>query len=56
MVVMNRASIHLHNANPRFGIAMMVGVLYFVIYRILLIGVQLIQKHYEIPGMKEAAV
>ena len=33
-----------------------VGVLYFAIYRILLAGVQLIQKHYEIPGMKEAAV
>ena len=33
-----------------------VGVLYFAIYRILLVGVQLIQKHYEIPNMKEAAV
>ncbi|MBU3539925.1 amino acid ABC transporter permease [Polynucleobacter sp. UB-Tiil-W10] len=33
-----------------------VGVLYFVIYRILLLGVQFIQKHYEIPGMEEAAV
>jgi len=33
-----------------------VGILYFAIYRILLVGVQLIQKHYEIPGMKEAAV
>ena len=33
-----------------------VGVLYFVIYRVLLVGIQLIQKHYEIPGMKEAAV
>ena len=33
-----------------------VGVLYFAIYRILLAGVQLIQKHYDIPGMKEAAV
>jgi polar amino acid transport system permease protein len=32
-----------------------VGVLYFAIYRILLIGVQLIQKHYEIPHMKEVA-
>jgi polar amino acid transport system permease protein len=32
-----------------------VGILYFAIYRILLIGVQLIQKQYEIPGMKEAA-
>ena len=33
-----------------------VGILYFAIYRILLVGVQLIQKHYEIPGMKEAAL
>ena len=33
-----------------------VGVLYFAIYRILLVGVQLIQKHYEIPNMKEAAI
>jgi len=33
-----------------------VGILYFAIYRILLIGVQLIQKHYEIPNMQEAAV
>ena len=33
-----------------------VGILYFAIYRILLVGVQLIQKHYEIPGMKEAGV
>ena len=33
-----------------------VGILYFAIYRILLVGVQLIQKHYEIPNMKEAAV
>ena len=33
-----------------------VGVLYFVIYRVLLVGIQLIQKHYEIPSMKEAAV
>jgi len=33
-----------------------VGILYFAIYRILLVGVHLIQKHYEIPGMKEAAV
>jgi polar amino acid transport system permease protein len=32
-----------------------VGVLYFAIYRILLVGIQLIQKHYEIPNMKEAA-
>jgi len=33
-----------------------VGVLYFVIYRVLLVGIQLIQKHYEIPSIKEAAV
>ena len=33
-----------------------VGVLYFAIYRILLVGIQLIQKHYEIPNMKEAVV
>ncbi|MBT8524463.1 amino acid ABC transporter permease [Polynucleobacter paneuropaeus] len=33
-----------------------VGVLYFVIYRILLAGVHLMQKHYEIPSMKEATV
>jgi len=33
-----------------------VGILYFAFYRILLVGVQLIQKHYEIPNMKEAAV
>jgi len=33
-----------------------VGILYFAIYRILLVGVQLIQKHYEIPNMKEAVV
>ena len=33
-----------------------VGILYFAIYRILLVGVQLIQKHYEIPNMKEAAI
>ena len=33
-----------------------VGILYFVIYRVLLVGIQLIQKHYEIPSMKEAAV
>lgn len=32
-----------------------VGILYFAIYRILLVGIQLIQKHYEIPGMKEAS-
>lgn len=28
-----------------------VGVLYFAIYRTLLIGVQLIEKHYRVPGM-----
>ncbi len=28
-----------------------VGILYFVIYRICLVGVQLISKHYEIPGV-----
>jgi polar amino acid transport system permease protein len=33
-----------------------VGTLYFLIYRILLIGIQIIQKHYEIPGMKEVTV
>ena len=33
-----------------------VGILYFAIYRILLIGVQLIQKHYEIQNIQEAAV
>jgi len=33
-----------------------VGILYFAIYRILLVGIHLIQKHYEIPGMKEAVV
>jgi polar amino acid transport system permease protein len=33
-----------------------VGILYFAIYRILLIGVQLIQKYYEIPNIQEAAV
>ncbi|SNX29194.1 amino acid ABC transporter membrane protein 1, PAAT family [Polynucleobacter meluiroseus] len=33
-----------------------VGILYFLIYRILLLGVQLIQKYYEIPSMKEAAI
>ena len=32
-----------------------VGILYFAIYRILLVCIQLIQKHYEIPGMKEAS-
>jgi polar amino acid transport system permease protein len=33
-----------------------VGILYFSIYRILLVGVQLIQKYYEIPRTKEAAI
>lgn len=32
-----------------------VGILYFSIYRILLMGVQLIEKYYEIPSTKEAA-
>jgi len=33
-----------------------VGILYFSIYRILLVGVELIQKYYEIPNTKEAAI
>lgn len=33
-----------------------VGILYFSIYRILLVGIQLIQKHYEIPSAKEVAI
>jgi polar amino acid transport system permease protein len=33
-----------------------VGILYFAIYRILLLGVHRIQKQYEIPGMKETSV
>ena len=33
-----------------------VGILYFSIYRILLMGVELIQKYYEIPNTKEAAI
>ena len=44
------------NTLKGIDVYLMVGVLYFVIYRILLFGVQLIQKHYEISGMKEAAV
>jgi len=31
-----------------------VGILYFVIYRICLLGVQLLAKRYEIPGMSPA--
>lgn len=31
-----------------------VGILYFAIYRILLIGIQLIKRHYEIPGLAKA--
>ena len=33
-----------------------VGILYFSIYRILLVGVELIQKYYEIPNTKEALI
>ena len=33
-----------------------VGILYFSIYRILLMGVELIPKYYEIPNTKEAAI
>ena len=44
------------NTLKGIDVYLMVGVLYFVIYRILLLGVQIIQKHYEIPEMKEAAV
>lgn len=33
-----------------------VGILYFSIYRILLVGIQLIQNHYEIPSAKEVAI
>ncbi len=45
-------------ANTLKGIEiyLVVGTLYFLIYRILLIGIQIIQKHYEIPGMKDAAL
>lgn len=31
-----------------------VGILYFAIYRILLIGIQLINRHYQIPGLSKA--
>jgi polar amino acid transport system permease protein len=31
-----------------------VGILYFAIYRILLVGIQLINRHYEIPGLAKA--
>ena len=31
-----------------------VGLLYFAIYRILLIGIQLINRHYQIPGLSKA--
>jgi polar amino acid transport system permease protein len=31
-----------------------VGILYFVIYRICLFGVQLLTKRYQIPGMTPA--
>lgn len=31
-----------------------VGLLYFAIYRILLIGIQLINRHYQIPGLEKA--
>jgi polar amino acid transport system permease protein len=31
-----------------------VGILYFAIYRILLIGIQLINRHYQIPGLGKA--
>jgi len=31
-----------------------VGILYFVIYRILLFGIQLINRHYQIPGLGKA--
>ena len=44
------------NTLKGIDVYLMVGVLYFVIYRILLLGIQVIQKHYEIPGMKETAV
>lgn len=32
-------------------IYLVVGILYFAIYRILLVGVQLIEKHYRVPGL-----
>jgi polar amino acid transport system permease protein len=31
-----------------------VGLLYFAIYRILLIGIQLVNRHYQIPGLSKA--
>ncbi len=31
-----------------------VGILYFAIYRILLVGIQLINRHYQIPGLGKA--
>ena len=31
-----------------------VGILYFAIYRILLIGIQLVNRHYQIPGLNKA--
>ncbi len=31
-----------------------VGILYFAIYRILLFGIQLINRHYQIPGLGKA--
>jgi polar amino acid transport system permease protein len=31
-----------------------VGILYFAIYRILLIGIQLVNRHYQIPGLSKA--
>ena len=31
-----------------------VGLLYFAIYRILLIGIQLVNRHYRIPGLSKA--
>jgi len=31
-----------------------VGLLYFAIYRILLIGIQLVNRHYQIPGLNKA--
>lgn len=31
-----------------------VGLLYFAIYRILLVGIQLVNRHYQIPGLSKA--
>jgi polar amino acid transport system permease protein len=28
-----------------------VGLLYFAIYRVLLVGVHLIERHYRVPGL-----